>query len=709
MTAKKSLTTKKTHRSINYRGHLIDPNQFFDRDISWLRFNNRVLHQAMDQRTPLLERLRFCEIYVSNMDEFFMKRIGHLIQKIKHGDNRPSINGMLPGCLVEDLRGLIVDQTNTFEKHFETSLMQDLKNNNICILKWGSLSQSETTLLNLYFDKNIYPILTPLAVDSGTPFPFISNLSTSLAVCLRKPKKKKRHFARVKIPKETAQWIKLPSTKSSNQRFVHITEVVRHNLSKLFSGMEIESQLLFRITRSAATEDDNEDVEDLMEYIEEEIRERKFAPLVRIEHEKPQKPWPLDFLKSELNVTENELYEIDSIARLTSFSGLYKKIAAPHLKYGHLQARPIREFTLKSATQNFPVFKSISKKDFLFHFPYESYQCSVEEFIAQAAQDPDVMAIKLVLYRTDTTGNLIKKLIFAAESGKQVACIIELKARFDEEKNIRWAQTLEEAGVHVSYGLQDLKVHAKMALVVRRESNELKCYANIGTGNFNAQTSKFYTDLSFFTSKKQITSEIVELFNHLTGRTLKKRYKHLLVAPFNMHSRFISMIENEISMHKKFKRGHIIAKMNQLEEPLLIEALYRASQSGVKVDLIVRGFCCLRPGIKGLSENIRVTSIVGQLLEHSRVFYFSKCEKDPLEADFFIGSADWMTRNQFKRVEVVTALTQKECRRKVWSMLQLMLKDNRNAWTLLENGQYRQKKSRKGQSEFNSQKILMGQ
>jgi polyphosphate kinase len=682
-----------------------DENLFFNRDISWLDFNQRVLHEALDQRTPLLERLRFMSIWRSNNDEFYMKRVGSLFKKIREGSFKPLYDGKGPEEFYKEIRTKVETQKKILTHCFKEEIIPALKQEGITFISWENLSQIEKKSMVDYFKRNIFPILTPLAVDSGHPFPFISNLSKSIGVCLRRPKERTKRFARVKVPTEIPQWVRLKGNQKSEFRFIHIQEIISHNLETLFSGMTIEDSCLFRVTRNAAIDEEGDDAEDKLEWVEEGLKERKFAPVVRLEITARKNSWISQFLMSELDIDADRFYPIDSFPHYTNF-GAILDLNKKKLKYKRYQPR-IPLFFDHKGNSDFSLFSQIRKRDALVHYPYESFSHSVENFVKTAAGDPKVRAIKIILYRTDTDGRLIDALIEAAENKKQVACIIELKARFDEERNIQWAQKLEEAGIHVSYGLMDLKTHAKMILVVRQDSDAIRTYVNIGTGNFNSQTSKLYTDFGLFTCKKDICDEVLEVFNFLTGRSLRETYKRLLVAPYTMINTFITLINKETATAKAGGQARIIAKMNQLEEPQIIKALYKASQAGVKITLFVRGFCTLRPGIQGMSENIEVFSIVGRLLEHSRIFYFRSGAKRPQKGKFFLGSADWMYRNLFNRVEVIAPIEQLDLCQELWDYLEICSKDNRHLWELQYDGSYIQRVPLSKKDTYNSQVVIL--
>ena len=691
--------------TVEFGAKKYNPQHFFNRDISWLDFNFRVLHEALDERTPLLERLRFLGIWRSNNDEFYMKRVGSLFKKRKEGIHGAYLSGHSAEELYEEMRKKVDHQQQLLNLCFENTIIPGLEAEGIKLLDWKELSTSEARELKVYFKKNIFPILTPLAVDSGHPFPFLSNLSKSIGVALRRPKNRLRQFARIKIPSEIPQWIQLKKSRNSEYRFINLEEVIMANLDTLFSGMIVDASCIFRITRNAAISEDGDDAEDKMEWVEEGLKERKFAPVVRLELVGNPDPWLIQFLTTELELEDDNIYIIKTLPSYTSFNEIID-INRKKLKYKRYPSNLPAQFDHKG-NSDFSIFQMIRKKDTLVHYPYESFAQSVETFVKKAAEDPKVLAIKIILYRTDSDGRLIDALIRAAENKKQVACIIELKARFDEENNIQWAQKLEDAGIHVSYGLMDLKTHAKMILVVRQDADRIRSYVNIGTGNYNSQTSRLYTDYGLFTCRDEISAEVLEVFNYLTGRSQKKDYKELLVAPYTMFSRFMQMIEIETQNALSSKPARIIAKMNQLEEPQIIEALYRASQAGVKVTLFIRGFCSLKPQVTGLSENIRVYSLVGRLLEHSRIYYFQNGKKSPRQGEFFLGSADWMHRNLFDRVEVITPIKRNDLKQELWNYLNLLEKDNRHLWELKSDGTYVQRTPSTLGTTINSQlKIL---
>ncbi len=668
-------------QSVDYE---MKPDWFINRELSWLKFNRRVLHEAEDERTPLLERVKFLSIFSSNLDEFFMKRVGGLKRQVAAGVNTTTPDGMTPSQQLQALRLEVQSQLMIQADCYVNKILPSLSENGIDLLRWGDLTSKEQVLANRYFQENVFPILIPLAVDPGHPFPFISNLSLSLGVTLRHPNQEEKLFARIKVPEVLPQWIRLESGEFSEKyRFVSLSDLIRHNLDKLFPNMVLLDVMPFRITRNADVECDEEDAEDLLELVEQEVRERRFARVVRLEHGPNPDQWIREYLMQELELDEEDIYEMPAELDYQSLK------VVSDLNLSNLKDPPFTPVVPGVfADEETDIFTLIRRGDLLVHHPYESFTASVGRFIRSAATDPKVLAIKMTVYRIGYDNPLIHTLIQAAEAGKQVVCLVELKARFDEERNIFWAQALERAGVHVVYGVLGLKTHSKVTLVVRQESDGLKSYAHIGTGNYHLQTTRVYTDLGLFTCDAAITEDLIELFHYLTGRSLKRDYRKLLVAPMNMKERFLQMIEREATNARDYKPSRIIAKMNSLEDHTVCEALYRASQCGVKIDLFIRGFCTLRPGVPNLSENIRVISVIGRFLEHSRIFYFQNGSDDPLGGDFYIGSADWMYRNLLSRVEIVTPVEERALRQKLWEIFEIMLCDHRQAWELQSDGTY---------------------
>lgn len=695
-------TKTKINDALFAKGSFHQQDFFHNRDLSWWDFNERVLNEALDERTPLLERLRFIDIFRSNSDEFFMKRYGPLLKKVMREDTMPTLDGLIPEVLFEKIEDKNRELNQKLFHYFEKKIAKQCEKEGIKLLRWADLSVKEKAKLTQEFKHNIFPILTPLAVDSGHPFPFLSNLSKSIGIILKKPYSKKKSFARVKIPSDLPQWLVLEGTKNHPMRFVYLDDVVAEHLHLLFPGMKIEGKMMFKVIRDAVIEEDDE-ADDIMDFVEEGLKERKFAPIVRFEHEAAVDPWILRFLMDELDLTPRHCSEVPSFLIHSNFSRVVA-INRPDLKYP--VTRPKLTPLLNFETQGLEIFETIKKADQMAHFPYQSYRSSVESFLSAAASDPKVRAIKIVLYRTDDDGHLISLLEKAAENKKQVACVIELKARFDEERNIKWANKLEESGIHVSYGLAGIKTHAKLILVVRQETKGLVSYGHIGTGNFNSKTAKLYTDLSLFTANKALCADIGQVFNYLTGNSLAPKISKLLVAPFNMKKVFLNLIEQEIKNALAGVPSGIVAKMNSLEDTEIVLALYRASSAGVPIKLLVRGFCTLRPKVKGLSENIQVFSLVGRFLEHHRIYHFRNGAKKMEDGLFYFGSADWMFRNLHERVEAVTPVTDSKLRSRLAKILGLTLKDNRHLWEQNSKGVYIQKKPKSKSHLFNVQNFF---
>jgi polyphosphate kinase len=661
-----------------------DPHRFLNRDLQWLEFNRRVLQEAIDPRTPLLERVRFLAIFSSNLDEFFMKRVGGLRRQIDAGVGSPPWEPLSPEQQLRAIRERALELGRIQADCLRNSVLPALREAGIDLLRWEDLTDAERIEAEAWYRRNVFPILTPLAVDPGHRFPFISNLSVSLGVMLRRPGESEQLFARVKVPELGARLHRF----GSSGRFVPLQEIIEHNLDDLFPGMEILKVLPFRVTRNADVERDNEDAEDLLEQIQQQLRERRFARVVRLEISRGANPRLQRFLEEELNIVDEDLYETDGLIDY----GILNEIAdldRPELRFP--KWTPLDPPGMPGDDDDADLFALIRAGDVLVHHPYESFDASVCRFIEQAAADPKVLAIKQALYRTSGDSPFIPNLIRAAEAGKQVAVLVELRARFDEARNIFWARKLEDAGVHVAYGVVGLKTHSKVALVVRQEGNGIRSYVHIGTGNYNPKTARLYEDLGLFTCDPGITEDTVNLFNYMTGRSRQRDYRKLLVAPVTMKRRFIELIEREALLGTPERPGRIIAKMNQLEDRAVTDALYRASQAGVRIDLVVRGFCCIRPGVPGLSENIRVTSVVGRFLEHSRIFWFSAGREDPLDGDFYLGSADWMYRNLNTRVEAATPVEARPLRQRLWGILQVALDDRRQVWEMQPDGSYRQR------------------
>ncbi len=688
--------------------------RYFNRDVSWLEFNRRVLAQATDEQLPLLERLRFLAIFTSNLDEFFMKRVGLIKRQIHAGVTTPSPDGLLPRQQLAAIRELAGELQALQHQMLYQHLLPRLAEQEIVLTKYTDLSGRDRGAIDEWYRHNAFSALTPLAVDPTHRFPFISNLSENLGVlatpntgdkdphpwvgipALRQPEQEDVLFARVKLPPSIRRFIAVPGPKgASGKRFVLLHDVLRNNLDDLFPGMKIVDTVFFRVTRSAGIQkDDILDTPNLLESVEADLKQRKFARVVRLEIE-PDAPQTLRrWLVDKLNLDVSDVYENPSAIDYNSLLELVD-IDRPELKHRPWKAAvppqlraPTRPDAPSPDRSPAMFFAAIRKQDVLVHHPYESFNASVERFIAAAAIDPDVITIKQTLYRTSPDSPFIESLVRAAENGKQVACLVELRARFDEGRNVRFARKLEKAGVHVAYGVMGLKTHCKTSLVVRKERQGLRCYAHFGTGNYHPKTAQLYTDVGLLTCDPVLTHDLVHLFNYLTGLSSHQTYESLLVAPINMRQKFNQLIDREAANARKGRPARIIAKINSMEDRDVTERLYAASQAGVKITLIVRGFCCLRPGVPGLSENINVISVVGRFLEHSRIFYFAAGQEDPLDGEWLISSADWMYRNLSNRVEAAVPVREQAARARLQEIFDIMLADQRCAWDLRVDGGY---------------------
>lgn len=670
-----------------------------NRELSWLEFNRRVLHESEDPANPLLERLKFIAIFDSNLDEFFMKRVGGLKQQLASNVREIGPDGgPTPRQQLADINAAVRPMVARQRRLLEGEILPVLRQHGLEICAWDELRAGERRYLCEEFQRRIFPVLTPLAVDPAHPFPFISNVSLSLAVGLQAPGDREPRFARVKAPQLLPRWIPVPKT----LRFVALEEVISHNLDQLFPGMEIVASWPFRVTRNADVQRNEETAEDLLEVIQEELRERRFATIVRLEVVKGMPRWMIELLAEELEVTEQEIFEVDGLLALKDLMSLAGAISLPSLKYRPWAPVAHPRFHLE-ADEGAEIFAAIAAGDILVHHPYDSFASSVQRFIEVATGDPAVLAIKQTLYRTSAGSPNMQALIRAAEARKQIAVTVEIKARFDEAANIEWAEALEKVGAHVCYGVVGLKTHAKIALVVRQEKDALRCYVHVATGNYNPETAKLYTDLGLFTCDEDLAQDVAQLFNMLTGCVHEPRFKKLLVAPTTMRQRFLEMIAREVEHRKAGKGGHIIAKMNALDDRQIIDALYEASAVGVEVDLIVRGICRLRPGLPGRSETIRVISIVGRFLEHARIFFFANGGSP----EYYLSSADWMTRNLDSRVEAAVPIENPRLQEEVGAILDLQLADNVKAWEMQPDGSYVQRQPSPGDDPKSSQDLLM--
>lgn len=686
-----------------------EQSRVFNRDLSWLEFNSRVLQLAQDPRTPLLERVRFLGIFSNNLDEFVQKRIGLLHRRIADGQKAPELDGLQAGELLRSMRAVIRDlQLQQFEC-FELSVKPALAKEGILLIDYSELSAEEKRWLRVWFRRCAFPVLTPLAVDPGHRFPFISNLSRNFGVLLSEPGAKVGEaegssaalFARLKIPSVITQWVRLPEPHEMNEvanlkpaprgRFVPVSAVIAANLDDLFPGMNIQEVVPFRVYRDSENpgEQGDEDADNLLELVQAQLKQRRFAHPVRLETGPSPSPQIVGHLLEELGLTPADTDERNGLLDYTTLFEI-ADLDRPELKFRRWT--PVVPSRLRDRDQS--IFDVIRQGDVLVHHPFESFEASATRFIQEAAKDPDVLAIKQTIYRTSKDSPFVQSLIRAAEMGKQVAVLVELRARFDEQANVRIAHALEKAGAHVAYGVLGYKTHCKAAMVVRREDGGVRTFAHLGTGNYHPRTAQLYTDLGLFTCDASIVDDLTELFNVLTGRSRLDTFETLLVAPINMKRRFIEMIHREIGFARAHARGEhpvggrIVAKMNAFADSDLSEQLYAAAQAGVQITLFVRGFCCLRPGVPGLSENIRIVSVLGRFLEHSRIFHFGNGKADPLDGDWFISSADWMYRNLNNRVEAGTPVIGRAARAKLLHILQVMAMDRRGAWELRSDGRY---------------------
>jgi polyphosphate kinase len=675
---------------------------FINYELSWLKFNWRVLAQAEDPEVPLLERIKFIGIVCSNLDEFFQKRIGGLKRQIHAGVTELSVDGRTPEQQLKEIRKDVLKMIRAYRHCYFKKLLPLLDKEGVKVVLFKDLSDKLREEAVEYFESQLYPIITPLAVDEAHPFPFISNKSRSFAVKLKSPDSDEVHFARIKIPSNRPRWIKLKGDKKITV-LVSISDIITEMIGRFFSGMEILSANLFRVTRNAELGRQDEEADDLLEMIEDELRERRFAEIVRLEIDQKMPDDMKQYLMENLNVKKKDIIEMDGPIGLADCTQLYDLSGLNHCRFQKWvpALHPVLRHEMEEDAPN--IFDVIGKGDFMVHHPYHSFETSTQRFVEEAASDPDVLAIKQTMYRTSSDSPLMHALMRAAEEGKQVAVLVELKARFDEERNITWAQKLEKAGVHVSYGIAGLKIHSKLTMVVREQDGILQRYVHIGTGNYHPHTAQLYEDLGFFTSDKNIASDVTDVFNLLTGFAPKQSYKKLLVAPRYMRGAVKEMIEREIQAATQGKKARIIAKMNSLEDPQTIQLLYKASQAGVKVDMIVRGVCRLIPGKKGLSENIRVHSIIGRFLEHSRCYYFYCGGKEA----FWIGSADWMHRNLDARVEILTPVEDEGLKRYLWFMLNIYLSDNQQRWIMQPDGDYLKAVKKKSDGDISTHHTLM--
>ena len=676
---------------------LEDRSLYFNREISWLAFNRRVLEEALDPSWPLFERVKFLAIFHSNLDEFFMIRVSGLHEQLEASVAERSADGLSAQEQLRLIREIVERDAGDAMRLLREDLRPKLAESGVRILAWEDVDAERQKELCTYFENVVFPVLTPLAFDPAHPFPFVSNLSLSLAVELADKKERKPAFARVKVPASLSRFVPVPGGTGKEQEFVLLEKLIEANLDRLFPGMIILGASAFRVTRDADIEIREDEAGDLLRSMTDNLRRRRFGAAIRLEVEDRCSERVRELLRTQLELEPEDVYEIQGLLGAADLMSIMK-LDRPDLKDA-----PFLPVSRSIFDHPADVFETIRKGDILLHHPYDSFD-SVLRFLEAAADDKDVLAIKMTLYRVGADSPMVAALARAAENGKQVAVLVELKARFDEENNIQWARSLERAGVHVAYGVEGLKTHAKIALVVRREGTAMRRYVHVGTGNYNRLTARVYTDVGLFTSRADFGHDASELFNFLTGFSKKTRYKRLAVAPFALHDRLIALIDREAEKAREGKPSAILAKLNALVDPAVIRALYRASQAGVPIDLSVRGICCLRPGIAGVSEGIRVSSVVGRFLEHSRVFSFGVGD----EQEIFISSADWMPRNFYRRVELMTPILDEKGREKLrQEILEPIRADNCRARDLQSDGTYVRRKPAANEAEVDTQGALL--
>ena len=678
----------------------INVETYINRELSWIDFNKRVLELAIEEETPLLEKIKFSSIFSNNLDEFFMVRVASLKSQVEGGISKKSQDGKSPEEQLVEIRGYLDPILKKQQSKTNQYIKEEFKKNNLFIFEYNELNKKQKVWIDNYFTTAIFPILTPLAVDPAHPFPFISNLSLNLAAIVVDSESDKEQFARIKIPREIiSRFISIPIELNDNQSTkytgIAIEQIIANNLTMLFPGMSVKEHSFFRVTRDADLELRDIEADDLMSALEEGLRKRrKGGEVVRLEVSKNTPKIILDLLQEGMNIERENLYQIegllalDELIELTHFNLPKLKFTEhqgiTHTSLKNSQLREQDEVDTRNKTNFKSIFSIIRRNDLLVHHPYNLFSTSVEEFINQAAEDQQVMGIKMTLYRISKDSLIIDALIRASEKGKQVMALVELKARFDEDNNIQWAKRLEQSGVHVVYGVIGLKTHTKIALIIRKEKNRLRTYFHIGTGNYNSKTSKTYTDIGLLSCQPELGQDLIELFNYLTGFAKQQSYRKLLVAPVTLREGIVKLIKREINYAKNGLPSQIIAKMNSLVDPEIIKLLYQASQEGVKIELIIRGMCCLYPQKKGLSENIKVTSIIGRFLEHSRIFWFNNNG----ESEVFIGSADWMRRNLDRRVEAVTPIEDNKIKREIKHLLDSYREAHRDSWEMQSDGSY---------------------
>jgi len=665
--------------------NLKNPNLYNNRELSWLQFNTRVLKQAQDESLPLLERLKFLAIYGTNLDEFYMIRVAGLKKLFSAGIIVSGADRLTPLQQLREIRKYLHQEQQVVE-HCRSEILHQLESEGIFVKRYDEATNQEKHKLNQYFNENIYPVIIPIAVDATHPFPHLNNLSFGLIVKLRDSDNEEiERFGIIRVPRVLNRFVEL-----GNGIYVPIESVVAKHVDELFPGYELIKYASFRVTRNADIAIEEEEADDFMEILEEGLKLRRKGEMVRLEVGSNADDEIINFFNRHTNVYKDDIYKFHTFLNLSS---LWQIVS--NKDFAHLLLPPFKPKNLPPFENGDNIFSILEKQDVFMYHPYESFE-PIVTLIQAAAKDPDVVSIKMTLYRSGTNSPIVKALMDASESGKQVTVMVELKARFDEENNLIWAKALEKSGAHVIYGIQGFKVHAKAALVTRRKNGKLKQYAHLGTGNYNPATAKIYTDMSYMTSKDEVTNDLTRFFHFLTGFSKKGKLNELYMAPSQIKPKLLSLIHNET---RQGKNGHIIAKVNSLVDEDVIRALYKASQAGVKIELIVRGICCLKPGIQGVSENIRVISILGKYLEHARAFYFKNDA-----SQVYISSADWMPRNLVRRIELLTAVKDEDAQKKIIQILKLQCSDNVLAHELQSDGTYVKVKA--GERAINNHKLL---
>ncbi len=673
--------------------------RFLDRELSWLEFNQRVLELAEDKSLPLLERVHFLSIFASNLDEFFMVRVASLKRRIATGIAVQSASGLSPQEVLQRISDRTRDLQSRHAELFATEISQELRVNGIDVVQWSTLSEPQHDALHEYFTNQVFPVLTPLAVDPAHPFPYISGLSLNLAVSLRNPKTDSEHFARVKVPSLLPRFVLVPGSES---RYVPLEEIMGQYLGELFPGMEVTQHHIFRVTRNEDLEVDEDEGENLLVQLEKELLRRRFGPPVRLEVAEDIDSQVLSLLQRELDISSTDVYHLPEPLDLTGLTAI-AFLKRPELRFEphSITTSPYLEADEDEAAD---IFAALREREVLVHHPYESFATSTQAFLEQAAEDPQVLAIKQTLYRTSGDSPVVDALIDAAEAGKQVLALVEIKARFDEKNNIAWARKLEAAGVHVVYGIVGLKTHCKLSLVIRQEGDKLRRYCHIGTGNYNPKTARYYEDLGLLTARESVGADLTQLFNQLSGFSTEPGYTSILTSPDGVREGLVERIQREITNKEDGKPAKIRMKLNSLVDEQIIDQLYFASMAGVRIEILVRGMCALKPGIQGLSENIKVVSVLGRYLEHSRVFFFENAG-DP---DVFIGSADMMHRNLDRRVESLVKIVQSDQIKELNNLLELAVGGTVAIWELESSGIWRRdSKNQEGEALIDMQDEVM--